>query len=341
MRYLLILCLLSVGTYLFAQTPDTFFMDRYQVPCDSGEATFYRIEQISGSLKLIREYAYPSDQLLCEGADISTIYGPLKDGLWTWFYANGARKKQCLYFGGNIQGKSTEWHPNGQKKAEWKYQEKAKELAASWDEDGREMVVHGTGLFEDYYDNGQLHQQGRVKLGKQEGEWKAWHRNGRLMHRLTFREGIVVGKEEIWDSTFHRLYTQEHAKAGKRADVKYQDSKGKILYHAKWEVKKEKTSWVDLGNIEPYRVNFEYIKEAIGFMDEMVRAGAQGEVRIKMLINMKGRVEKVDFLVLADPLLRKNMLNIVKELRYTPPIVDGALSKVWLDLPVKFIILDD
>lgn len=60
-------CFLIASLHLSAQRADTTLLDQFRVRYIRNEATYYRVEQIAGSLKMIREYQYRTQKLLFDG----------------------------------------------------------------------------------------------------------------------------------------------------------------------------------------------------------------------------------------------------------------------------------
>ena len=57
---------------------------------------------------------------------------------------------------------------------------------------GRVKDGRKEGLWEYYYDNGQLEHKGNYKDGKKEGLWECYKKNGQLYRTRTYKDGIEI-----------------------------------------------------------------------------------------------------------------------------------------------------
>jgi antitoxin component YwqK of YwqJK toxin-antitoxin module len=48
------------------------------------------------------------------------------------------------------------------------------------------------GIWEKYWDNGQLHSKGLYKDGKEEGIWEKYRNNGQLISKDLFKDGRLI-----------------------------------------------------------------------------------------------------------------------------------------------------
>ncbi|MBN2668898.1 MAG: hypothetical protein JXR60_06700 [Bacteroidales bacterium] len=61
------------------------------------------------------------------------------DGLWTWWYEDGAKKRETTYKDGLKEGYSYWWHKNGIKKAEIRFNGDKNIEQKRWDEKGNRL----------------------------------------------------------------------------------------------------------------------------------------------------------------------------------------------------------
>ena len=53
------------------------------------------------------------------------------------------------------------------------------------------------GLWEEYYDNGQLKAKGVYKEGKEDGTWEVFNEQGQLKAKINYRMGIKMKTEKF------------------------------------------------------------------------------------------------------------------------------------------------
>lgn len=83
--------------------------------------SYFKIVDRGMGIKLIKKVDYYSEGTKFSETNYSeeTIYNKqLKDGLMTYWYENGQKKKEGTYKDNNKNGKWTEWYENGQKEYE-------------------------------------------------------------------------------------------------------------------------------------------------------------------------------------------------------------------------------
>jgi antitoxin component YwqK of YwqJK toxin-antitoxin module len=68
----------------------------------------------------------------------------------------------------------------------------------------RKMSVDGSrwirdGLFQSYYQNGQVSSEGHYNDGLEVGQWTTYHENGQLASRGNYHNGLEADGWEYWD----------------------------------------------------------------------------------------------------------------------------------------------
>ncbi len=104
-----------------------------------------------------------------------------KEGLWQYFNKEGVLAREVTY-------KLNK--PHGEEKY---YNSKTKTVMLLY-------TYYGGILEGEYYikySNGQLWEQGKYKNGVQEGEWKMWNREGKLIRRRIFNSGTLAQQENF------------------------------------------------------------------------------------------------------------------------------------------------
>lgn len=61
------------------------------------------------------------------------------DGLWTWWYKEGEKRRETTFKHGRKDGFSYWWHKNGVKKSEIKFSDNKNIMQYKWDENGNEV----------------------------------------------------------------------------------------------------------------------------------------------------------------------------------------------------------
>ena len=69
------------------------------------------------------------------------------------------------------------------------------------------------GVWEEYFDKGQLRLKGTWKNGKREGVWETYHDNGQLSEKRTYKDGKREGLWELYDKN-GQLWKKETWKNG-------------------------------------------------------------------------------------------------------------------------------
>lgn len=62
-----------------------------------------------------------------------------KDGLWTWWYSDGQKKRETNFTKGKKEGLTLYWHPNGVKAKELMYKNDKNIDQKLWDEAGNRL----------------------------------------------------------------------------------------------------------------------------------------------------------------------------------------------------------
>jgi antitoxin component YwqK of YwqJK toxin-antitoxin module len=134
-----------------------------------------------------------------------------------------------------------------------------------------------TGLWELYYDSGELKESGTYADGQRTGLWKSFYKTGGLKHEITYQNGMAKGPArffyrdgQIWEEGYWDIdhwkgeYTLYHANgqkfyewnyndAGKRTgEQKYFHANGEVQYSGEWKngkVNGEVSVFNDLGQL--------------------------------------------------------------------------------------------
>ena len=92
-----------------------------------------------------------------------------------------------------MDGPTTEWHENGQKKQETNWKDNKEEGPSTM-----------------WYKNGQKFREGNFKDGKEDGLAVAWRPNGQKLAEADFKDGELI-YEKFWNSKGEPVDTYEEA----------------------------------------------------------------------------------------------------------------------------------
>lgn len=132
------------------------------------------------------------------------VDGQLFTGSLVQFYPSGDTSFIEQYKKGKLEGTTTRWFLNGQKKEKRLYLNNRKHgFHQGWYEDGKKAFEYHflegqyTDTIKEWYDNGQLYQLSVYKNGQQEGRQKAWKRDGELYLNYDVKNGRKYGNSGI------------------------------------------------------------------------------------------------------------------------------------------------
>ena len=129
-------------------------------------------------------------------------------------YPDGQTSWEGSYVDGELNGPTTEWYENGQKKSSRFYTQEGATVRGgwkpagtwtTWHENGQRKSekrwVNGTtdGIGTAWHDNGQLSSEGIWVNGKQEGKSTSWRPNGQKSSEGNYVRGRKEGPETYWD----------------------------------------------------------------------------------------------------------------------------------------------
>lgn len=92
-----------------------------------------------------------------------------KVGVWKYYFENGQLKREENYVNDDLEGFVTDYHPNGQLKSQLFYIRVNDYFTEIKDS-----------VYSFFYVNGQLNERGYFKKGMRYGLWESWYENGQL-----------------------------------------------------------------------------------------------------------------------------------------------------------------
>ncbi len=132
-----------------------------------------------------------------------TYVDGLPHGVWTEWYADGAKARSTGYAAGLLHGTEITWDDTGTKVSEEPFDHgKLHGTARSWYPSGslersqewRRGIK--SGRFVEWHENGKMARLGNYVAGKLEGLVRTWDENGRPAGAVTYKQGKVVAREQ-------------------------------------------------------------------------------------------------------------------------------------------------
>ncbi len=92
---------------------------------------------------------------------------------------------------------------------------------------------------------------------------------------------------------------------------------------------------------EPEPVNIDDIKQKIGYPGPATKAGIEGIVVMRVLVNKRGKYVKHIVLSSPHPILTEAVEKQLHKLKFTPAIQSGKRVKVWTNIPFRFSLVSE
>ena len=170
------------------------------------------------------------------------------NGLSTEWFENGQKKKEVTFRRGRKEGMQMRWFTNGQKSYEQNY-----------------LSDQRDGLFKSWYANSNLKQEGHYRKGRLYGPFMEWYEDGQKREVWNYKGDLPHGPYQSWyengnkrnehsyhEGKTHGAYLSWHANGNKRYDGSYQNGEK----HGLWILYNEDGS-------ELHRKNYEKAEEAL------------------------------------------------------------------------------
>ncbi len=201
----------------------------------TGECTYYHE---NGQLRLREFYVKGRREGTCEGwyddgtpeftrsyvllqrgnGGIGTEPISVKNGKWIEYHTDGSRKKEENFLEGVLLGEVRSWYENGQ----------LEELKTMEDK-------FENGLYERYFENGQLMTRGQYTKGEKTGDWVTNHSNGQVAYHEIYRsdkieDGLWRGKYASGQDSLVGTYKNGRKEGTWEAYHENGNTKSKILF---------------------------------------------------------------------------------------------------------------
>jgi antitoxin component YwqK of YwqJK toxin-antitoxin module len=182
--YLLLLILIILDNS-YAQKSEKFYNYKWE-ECNSNIASFYSLVLKTDSGYLRKDYFLKGKNLQSSGLYSDSLC-KVKNGLFTWYHANGILESRGKYVQNKAEGIWKSYYENGFKDDSALYHN-GKQIGTrlSWYPNGylRDSTFlkdDGSGVFVSWFDNGILSAAGRYSEDtKQNGVWKYYHKNRKI-----------------------------------------------------------------------------------------------------------------------------------------------------------------
>ncbi|MCC7301020.1 MAG: hypothetical protein IT233_00105 [Bacteroidia bacterium] len=279
--------------------------------------------------------AVPPDGTLSEGK---------LTGNWTWWYSAGVPMATISFKAGHLDGKTillfpdgkklfeitlkdglanggvTAWHFNGNKHYEGHYENG--ELSGEWiiyfpNGNKERKTCHTAGVpgqtcNVNWYDNGQMKDEGYYKDGKNHGKFRAWHKNGNLSFESFHDSGLLQGKYVSYYENGQLRYEEIFVDGKKEGEGKYYSENGSLTHT---------TTYKDGKRHGPCKT---YAKE--GYLKNEGVYNNEQQDGTWITYNAQGKVEKMvnyskGVLAPSAPLLPCQCLDTVAtKVKFAPPL---------------------
>ena len=100
-----------------------------------GKNRKYILKQTNEPFSGVAYGKYKNETVGMKGEILDGVF----NGLWTWWYEDGSKKRETTYLKGVKEGYSYWWYKNGVKKSEIKYSQNKNIEQKRWDETGKRL----------------------------------------------------------------------------------------------------------------------------------------------------------------------------------------------------------
>jgi TonB family protein len=113
---------------------------------DKERAVYYRTAEEYGGKYLVKDYYKASDSLQMEAICSSFVPKLIQEGKAIWYYKNGTIEREAVYKDNNPIGLQKRYYQNGTPQEVNIYRNKKELVCQYWSEDGKPLLLNGTGL---------------------------------------------------------------------------------------------------------------------------------------------------------------------------------------------------
>lgn len=220
MKLLLTLSLLFTGSLCLAQRQNVYFLKdngKYVDVRDSADYVRIVRDPDSGTVlyNVLEFYLDGNKKLMAKS---SAIDPPKYEGMCVGYYPNEKKHTIISYKKGSKVGESYEFYPNGELYLELSYPDNNNRgndfdnnylIKENTDSLGNALVTDGNGHAKFYDDKfTYIQEEGDVKDGKRNSEWKGNSENPKITFTETYNNGVLITGTAIGEDGKNVTYTQ-------------------------------------------------------------------------------------------------------------------------------------
>lgn len=315
--FLLTSLFLFIASLCLAQRQNVYFLKdngKYVAVRDSADYVRIVREPDSGTVlyNVLEFYLNGNKRLISKS---SAIDPPKYEGISVGYYPNGKKHTIINYKKGSKVGESYEFYPNGKLYIELSYPDNndiyndfndnylIKENADSL---GNALVTDGNGYCKFYDDKfTYIQEEGPVKDGKRNGEWKGISEKPKITFTETYNNGVLVTGTAIGEDGKSVTYTKSRA-------VPPQFKGG-------------------------YQGFGRYLGNNIKYPDYAREQNIQGQVILSFVVEKNGELTEIKVNKSVDPGLDAEAVRVLKESpKWLPGTRFGKPVRVIYSVPVSF-----
>jgi TonB family protein len=308
---------LVMATGAFAQRQNVYFLKNNGNYVDVRDSADYirivREPDSASTLYNIFEF-YLSGAKKLTGKS-SKINPPQYQGVCVTYYANGCRESVVNYKNGSRAGEDMDFYPNGRLYTEFTYPEGNKDysplfdgylIKTNTDSLGNPQVTNGNGYYKGFDEKFKyVKEEGPVKDGKRDGQWKGNFQNIHTTFTETYNNGLLVSGTAT---------TQD----------------GKVNTYAK-------SRWVSpqfKGGISAFS---RFLSRNINYPEDARRQNIEGTVILSFVVEKDGSLTDVKVSKSVAAILDDEAVRVLKDSpKWLPGTEFGLPVKVRYSVPVSF-----
>jgi hypothetical protein len=201
------------------------------------------------------------------------------------------------------------------------------------------------GLFQSYYSNGALENDGSFVKGKEEGQWEKFDSTGQLIDSSIFKDGMKVfwGIFHYWQSGVLRstvFYDYVNPKLDRAI---YYDDKGNIVdlstlkdtYQDKVFIKAEiEASFPGGAGAWTRYISTKIMKRIEELHDD---PNSRGTCRVRFIVDKEGKVSEVEAITMQNTRLAKIAVDaVVTGPNWLPALQNGVAVNAYREQPISY-----
>jgi TonB family protein len=308
---LILLIVFTTPFLSFAQQGGSDFYTAHGVKTDEANSVYFEVVKKTDGVHIDSILTYHTKTKKLRSKEVRNRKGDRVDYYYE-YYESGRLKTKSFYKDGVIQDNTIHFHENGKTEAMLLNQSWDKKLEMIpdpkiihyWDSTGAQIVKNGEGNCGCYYTWGdtRFREQGIVKDGKRDGEWKGF-RNDTLQYTEVYNNGILVKGMRI--------------AGGKQ--IEYTKSHEAVAYTGGLQA---------LGK---------FIGKNLRYPADARRLGMEGQVRVGFVVRKSGTLDSFSIVNTISKSLDEEAMRVVKLMPdWTPLTIKGIPVDSRFVLPIRF-----